>query len=1072
MGKFFQRLLLRAATTDELLSQAFVSLPGEKSDTDGAALRLSAWCRFSASGNWGLFSRRLARDGLALTDVLERFSTVCGNSTVPPPLWHSDAEWVLQGLGRIAAACGVRRFSAAEKPQPFEELLFGLVEDAEKILRNGLDPTASSLLSESAYCMLCRSLLSQLADLSASALYEVYSEGLPRNHAAKESRATFTGYSSFLDYMRERGFEKLFEARPVLLRLIASMTRQWIDSTREFILRLSSDFREIRSLLCAADHYSPVTSIVDQVSDHHNFGRSVLLITFADGHRVVYKPKDLRVDSAWFDVISWLNANGGPVDLRTPRVVVGNGYGWAEHIDCVECTEEAEFATFFRRAGCWVALFHVFAGTDIHKENVIAVADHPVPIDLEMLLQAEEAEKGKQIPSLAALKLATRQISNSVAFTGLLPSFGRNLRNGLVDLGGLSQPSTDSIEIYWDKINQDGMRVARRPKSPTKHLNMPSIAGRTALLTDFIEPFIAGFNAYATFLCHNKERILSQNFWTTLAGSLVRKILRPTRYYYLLLTRLKAPRNMGDGAEWSSHADFCSRLIDWDCEEDPIWPLLRSERNALIDLNIPHFVMHGDGITVTDGHGISAQLCTETGLERARTRLQRLNAMEIGRQSDIIRTVTTQCRIDEDREASPVHGSPQYAESMSVAAAESLFMKHAEEIVMHISHLAIRSGLSAAWIGLDWHGDSEKSRLIPLGCDLYSGSLGISLILAAHARVTGDKKTAELALAGLAALRFNVRSLSAARFSRIMGRGGALGMGSVVYGLTVIGSILKEEELIDDAIAAATHFTDEFIAADRTFDTIGGSAGAILCLLKLYRQTGNKTVLARAVKCGEHLLQTRPRQETRQLWSGTGVSAQSVTGMSHGAAGFAYAFGALYDATKSDAFLRVAKECVQFENSFFDITSGNWPDHRQPTVNSENTWPCQWCHGAGGIGLARIGLLRHTEADANILIADISAAVKCAEMRWPDNLDTLCCGSLGNIELLQEAGPVLKRPELKVEAVRRLVNIVHVATMTGDFRLGSQGRRFNLGLYKGIAGVGYTLLRQIVAELPNVLLWE
>ena len=31
---------------------------------------------------------------------------------------------------------------------------------------------------------------------------------------------------------------------------------------------------------------------------------------------------------------------------------------------------------------------------------------------------------------------------------------------------------------------------------------------------------------------------------------------------------------------------------------------------------------------------------------------------------------------------------------------------------------------------------------------------------------------------------------------------------------------------------------------------------------------------------------------------------------------------------------------------------------------------------------------------------------------------------------------------------------------------------FNLGLFRGLAGVGYTLLRQIDGSLPNILIWE
>jgi len=46
------------------------------------------------------------------------------------------------------------------------------------------------------------------------------------------------------------------------------------------------------------------------------------------------------------------------------------------------------------------------------------------------------------------------------------------------------------------------------------------------------------------------------------------------------------------------------------------------------------------------------------------------------------------------------------------------------------------------------------------------------------------------------------------------------------------------------------------------------------------------------------------------------------------------------------------------------------------------------------------------------------------------------------------------------------------AAATSDFRWTSGNRRFNLGLFRGLAGVGYTVLRRVDGSLPNVLIWE
>jgi len=74
MDAYYERLILGAATIDELLSDDFEAVPGKSGDADLAARRLEAWCRSSAGGDRSLFVRRLERDGWAIDQVLARFS--------------------------------------------------------------------------------------------------------------------------------------------------------------------------------------------------------------------------------------------------------------------------------------------------------------------------------------------------------------------------------------------------------------------------------------------------------------------------------------------------------------------------------------------------------------------------------------------------------------------------------------------------------------------------------------------------------------------------------------------------------------------------------------------------------------------------------------------------------------------------------------------------------------------------------------------------------------------------------------------------------------------------------------
>ena len=182
--------------------------------------------------------------------------------------------------------------------------------------------------------------------------------------------------------MRSGGFRRLFEDKPVLLRLLAVITRQWIETSREFILRLDADLSTIRRDILRSDADNLVARIEGDLSDPHNGGHSVQIVTFTDGSRVVYKPKDLRVEVAWHNLIQRLNLAGAPIELKTVRPLARGGYGWAEFIGHAGCADRESCQRFFRRAGAWLALFHCFVANDMHQENIIAAGEYPVPIDL------------------------------------------------------------------------------------------------------------------------------------------------------------------------------------------------------------------------------------------------------------------------------------------------------------------------------------------------------------------------------------------------------------------------------------------------------------------------------------------------------------------------------------------------------------------------------------------------------------------------------------------------------------------------------------------------------------------
>ena len=73
-----------------------------------------------------------------------------------------------------------------------------------------------------------------------------------------ERFAQAPNYDKFIAEMASGGFQRLLDDKPVLLRLVASLTRQWLATTREFVTRLHTDIDAIRRDLLNVPHASAV----------------------------------------------------------------------------------------------------------------------------------------------------------------------------------------------------------------------------------------------------------------------------------------------------------------------------------------------------------------------------------------------------------------------------------------------------------------------------------------------------------------------------------------------------------------------------------------------------------------------------------------------------------------------------------------------------------------------------------------------------------------------------------------------------------------------------------------------
>ena len=1069
-----QQLLINAATIDELLSSSYQPLIGQKENTDLAALRLAAWCRSASSGDWGLFFKRIARDHISIDEVLSRLANVRYFPGVLAPAWFEDAQWIYEAL--TSEFDDRQRFASnAAEQLPFEKLFFTIVSLAEAKVIDKTPQPALALFSDGARKDLRNGLLKLLTELYAPLLYSklvaiLKIESTDGKLPSTADSVSTDRFDQLIEDLRAGEFAAIFAEKPVLLRLTATIVRQWINTTAELIARLHSGIAEIRAAITHSAPDVKVQAIGGELSDPHNFGHSVQIITFEDQTKLVYKPKDLRLDVAWHNLIVGFNASSPPIALKPVKTIARPEYGWTEFIEHTSCESAQDIELFYRRSGAWLAVFHLFASSDMHFENILAQGAHPVPIDLEMILQASTPEAEQATPETAALIEANRGVMNSVLMVGMLPIYTKSPNNKIFDAGGLNAVNSSAPIGVWKNVNTDAMRWMQVPNNSTETPNIPIIHGQYAQLGDYLPAFLEGFEQYSHFLLKQRDAMGVANLFSPFDKLPVRKVIRNTRFYYMLLQRLKDHRSMTDGVTWSAQAEFLSRLANWDVKDDLLWPLQEAERIALVNLNVPHFVSPSDEDSVSAITGHRTQTGATPGLERAKQRFTHWSVLEIERQVEIIK-ICTSFVSRSDRDMNEKYLFKRKLKPSTPSLDQTSLAAEAAHITITIQKYGTIKEKSAAWVGLDWLGDSEVAQLVTVGPDLYNGSSGIALFLAAHARYADDSASRELALKALASTRMQITQPSAPRWARGLGIGGASGLGSIVYALTVISELLADPALLQDALSVSTLFSNELISADRSLDVIGGCAGGILGLLALYRKTQSVQVLANAVACGEHLLR-QPRQGEigKRSWAALGMSESPLTGFSHGAAGFSYALKSLAITSNRDDFAQAAQECLAYEACCYDAGVLNWSDLR--STEDGVAWPSQWCHGAIGVGLARIASHRVGQDNSSVIIDDIHHAVQNTMTNWPQHVDTLCCGTLGTIEFLAEAGEVLKQPSLGQLSDQRLAQIIANRHEHGDYMWNAGSKVFNLGLFRGLSGVGYTILRKLDPQLPNIMMWE
>lgn len=554
-----------------------------------------------------------------------------------------------------------------------------------------------------------------------------------------ELHASGDGFDEFVaGVAAPAGLRRLFGEYPVLADRLARTCLNGADAIAELAMRLDAD-RDALAALLPAGAGTTVREVQPGSGDVHRGGRTVAMVRL-DGGTVVYKPRSLAAAEHVGRFFALLSDRRPDLALRTPRVIVRDGYGWEEFVGPHPCADDAALLRFYLRHGALLALMYLLDATDLHCQNVVAHGEHPVVVDAETLFH----------PTLAGDDLAADPAAadhlDSVVRTGLLPLLVRG-EHGIADLSGLcgGRPvgTVEDVVRFRDPGTSRMRLVRERGEIPAAGNLALSLDGRPcAPDAAHAGAVLAGFRAAYNELmaCRDELAALVRDC----AEDEVRVVLRPTQLYATLLDELTHPELLRDPDRY----DDALRSIRNDDDHPVLQALADVETDDLRDGDVPLFVTRAGSRTLTGHRPGAAATLPDSGVQRVLGRIAAAGTAGLQRQLWYVEAGFAGRGQELEHRAAPRTGcgtGPRPVEAERLLAQACAI----GDELLSASRGSVTGRVN--WVGIE-PADGRHWELKPMGAGLADGYTGVAVFLADLGHATGIERYLGHASAALTAL--------------------------------------------------------------------------------------------------------------------------------------------------------------------------------------------------------------------------------------------------------------------------------------------------------------------------------
>ncbi|CYU82082.1 lantibiotic synthetase [Streptococcus suis] len=760
--------------------------------------------------------------------------------------------------------------------------------------------------------------------------------------------------------------------------------------------------------------------------DVHNNGQTVNIIEFDTGEKIIYKPRSVSGEVCYRKFVVTFNELF-KTNLLSIRALDFDTYGFTEFIERVVDEKNYDMT----HAGRLLCMMYMLNASDMHFENVFWTSQGPVPIDLETLFQPL---RQKQVDKVEDDQSAYSKLARSVCGTGILPYSLDNQGNSDVGFTGFRDENTRSpvktlyvrngfssnINIRWNSDELDNTS-----DSLIKDIKFEIfVVERCKKVTE-------GFTELYQKISEKRE-VFKKLVWDSFRDMKIRYLHNMTYRYEQILRVLTA-------AEPSQRIDLAhmlvSRLALLSSTSDVSLPI--SESKQIRNGDIPYLYVQFDSNVIADSNGRVAMLTTSP-MNEFSYKLQNLNDQDLVNQVRLIK-LSFLSRLADSHDGKVLDDENIINTSTGTYRP---FENDLSQIIENIVDSALTdrfSHLPETWIGPI---SRRGSGWVPgvLGYDLYSGRVGIAIVLLLYGKYFKDQKSYNLSKEIFEKISniLNSESFDKGNLLKI-GSGAYSGISGMLWTLYKAGEISQNEEWMRVSKISWKFVAEEDIIDGDFFDIISGGSGSIVLrysMLSDYRLPNN-------------LLSVIIDKGYEQILN---IDEQTTSGLAHGLGNLIWFFSIINRKHKDERIEILIKKVHEvILNKFMNNKKEILVYNSQNESNISNSW----CNGLSGL------LLAYYEAyKSNVIEKDF--VIKIIEQLKRNKLPvipTLCHGGIGVVEILEYI-----KDEFHVEVepiLNYLYNILFCPNQVVEYLKSSDSRyALGQGLLTGNTGALLYLFKQ------------